>query len=184
MDRIAVLLVLFVAGSCLADYAPGWHEGHRGIDRPGFDFETTESCGESTRCCFDRCASTPKCEAWTLSANQCNLKSAIPTQVKSSLNVTSGVKRASAGLRSLLFKNYQLGTTEPTGWLRTQLVLTANGQAGHLELFWDDVMDSVWIGGVHDHSGAGHERGPCMSLLQHAYICIECRRTCLLMRLV
>jgi len=144
----------------LADYAPGWHEGHRGIDRPGFDFETTESCGESARCCFDRCASTSKCEAWTLSANQCKLKSAIPTQVKSSLNVTSGVKRASAGLRSLLFKNYQLGTTEPTGWLRTQLVLTANGQAGHLELFWDDVMDSVWIGGAHDHSGAGHERGP------------------------
>lgn len=27
-------------------------------------------------------------------------------------------------------------------------------------MFWDDVMDSVWIGGKADHSGAGHERGP------------------------
>eukprot|EP01052_Picozoa_sp_SAG31_P034637 SAG31_NODE_4075_length_3612_cov_2.080843_2_plen_408_part_00 len=34
------------------------------------------------------------------------------------------------------------------------------GQAGHLPEFWDDVMDSVWVGGAHDNSGAGHERGP------------------------
>jgi hypothetical protein len=35
--------------------------------------------------------------------------------------------------------------------------------AGHLDLFWHDVNQSVWIGGTDDKSGAGHERGPCKS---------------------
>jgi len=68
---------------------------------------------------------------------------------------TSGVKKAaSEGLLPLEYKTLPLGKVTVGGWLRQQLLLTANGQAGHLELFWDDVMDSVWIGGHADHSGA------------------------------
>ena len=46
------------------------------------------------------------------------------------------------------------------GWLQSQLKIMANGLSGHLDMFWADVNESVWIGGKADHSGAGHERGP------------------------
>ena len=60
----------------------------------------------------------------------------------------------------LQYKPLPLGKITPRGWLREQLVTMANGLSGHLDLFWEDVKDSVWVGGKHDHSGAGHERGP------------------------
>lgn len=67
---------------------------------------------------------------------------------------------AAPTIQPLRYSSFPLGSINCSGWLRQQLVLTANGQAGHLEFFWEDVMDSVWIGGHHDNSGAGHERGP------------------------
>jgi hypothetical protein len=76
-------------------------------------------------------------------------------------HVASGVRAAAAdSLLPLLYKPPQLGTVAPSGWLRKQLVIQANSLSGHLDHFWLDVNDSVWIGGTHDHSGAGHERGP------------------------
>lgn len=44
----------------------------------------------------------------------------------------------------------------PTGWLKAQLQLQAQGQAGNLDKIWPDVRDSAWIGGPAE----GWERVP------------------------
>ena len=48
------------------------------------------------------------------------------------------------------------GKLVPRGWLRRQLQLQADGQAGSLDKFWPDVKDSAWIGG----KAEGWERVP------------------------
>ena len=48
------------------------------------------------------------------------------------------------------------GALTPKGWLRRQLQLQADGQAGNLDKFWPDVKDSAWIGG----KAEGWERVP------------------------
>lgn len=63
--------------------------------------------------------------------------------------------------RTLLPRAYDplpAGSITPRGWLLEQLKLQAEGLSGHLSMFWDDVMNSVWVGGAAD---AGlHERTP------------------------
>src|SRR3981081_2207255 len=50
-----------------------------------------------------------------------------------------------------------LGSVNPSGWLRDQLQIQADGLSGHLEEFWPDIgPKSAWLGG----SGEGWERGP------------------------
>ncbi len=50
-----------------------------------------------------------------------------------------------------------LGQVKPTGWLRRQLQIQADGLTGHLEDIWADVgPNSGWLGG----SGESWERGP------------------------
>lgn len=52
-----------------------------------------------------------------------------------------------------LFANNRI---RPTGWLRRQLELEAQGLVGNLDRIWGDVADSSWIGGTSD----GWERVP------------------------
>ena len=50
-----------------------------------------------------------------------------------------------------------LGSIRPTGWLRSQLEIQANGLGGHLDETWADVgPNSGWLGGT----GESWERGP------------------------
>jgi hypothetical protein len=65
-----------------------------------------------------------------------------------------------SSLVPLAYKPLRLGTVGAQGWLLGQLKQQAKTLSGHLDLFWLDVNESIWIGGVHDRSGAGHERGP------------------------
>ena len=49
-----------------------------------------------------------------------------------------------------------LGAIKPTGWLKAQLKIQAEGLGGHVDEFWPDIKDSSWIGG----KAEGWERTP------------------------
>tara|TARA_B110001452_G_scaffold54066_1_gene41483 strand:+ start:134 stop:706 length:573 start_codon:yes stop_codon:yes gene_type:complete len=57
-----------------------------------------------------------------------------------------------------VFTPLPVGSVTPKGWLLKQLTLQAEGLSGHLAQFWNDVMNSIWIGGAGD--GGLHERTP------------------------
>lgn len=50
-----------------------------------------------------------------------------------------------------------LGAVKPTGWLRDQLVVQANGMTGHIDEFWPSLHKNAWKG---DEGGEAWERGP------------------------
>ena len=55
------------------------------------------------------------------------------------------------------FSALPLGAVTPTGWLRRQLQIQADGLSGSIEELWDDLgPDSGWLGG----DGESWERGP------------------------
>jgi len=60
------------------------------------------------------------------------------------------------GIEDLAFRPLPLGSVTPTGWLRRQLRLQADGLSGHLDEFWPDVAQSQWFGG----KAEGWERAP------------------------
>ena len=62
-----------------------------------------------------------------------------------------------APLHPSAFSSLPLGSVRPTGWLRRQLEIQANGLSGHLDETWPDVgPSSGWLGGT----GESWERGP------------------------
>jgi hypothetical protein len=66
------------------------------------------------------------------------------------------------------------GAVRPTGWLRNQLQIQANGLGGHLDETWADVgSNSGWLGGT----GESWERGPYFldGLLPLAYLLDDAR---------
>ncbi|KAJ9468493.1 hypothetical protein DIPPA_27539 [Diplonema papillatum] len=65
---------------------------------------------------------------------------------------------AEAGLTARAAQPLPTGSVTPQGWLLRQLVLQGEGLSGHLSLFWNDIMNSTWIGGGGD--GGLHERTP------------------------
>jgi uncharacterized protein len=78
---------------------------------------------------------------------------ASPGQTVSS---STGVKNR-APLAPNAFYSLPLGAVRPTGWLRSQLEIQAQGLGGHLDETWPDVgPNSGWLGG----SGESWERGP------------------------
>ena len=98
------------------------------------------------------------------------LKQAGATAIASSLpsgtrlafaDVNSDALRAAMKNRAPLAQNafylLPLGSIRPTGWLRNQLEIQANGLGGHLDETWADVgPNSGWLGG----KGESWERGP------------------------
>ena len=78
------------------------------------------------------------------------------------------------GLEQPAFLLLPLGAVRPTGWLRRQLEVQAQGLSGHLDETWPDVgPESGWLGG----KGESWERGPYFldGLLPMAYL-LEDRR--------
>ncbi|CAD5256084.1 conserved hypothetical protein [Alteromonas sp. 38] len=59
-------------------------------------------------------------------------------------------------IKALTFKPLALTAIKPTGWVRRQLEIQAEGLTGHLDEFWPDVRDSAWFGG----EAEGWERAP------------------------
>ncbi|MGA2538957.1 MAG: beta-L-arabinofuranosidase domain-containing protein [Terracidiphilus sp.] len=79
-----------------------------------------------------------------------------PAQPASSSTPTPVVKDRAPLTPSAFYMLLQ-GSIRPTGWLRAQLQIQANGLSGHLDETWPDVgPNSGWLGG----SGESWERGP------------------------
>lgn len=68
----------------------------------------------------------------------------------------AGARAKATGLAAPAFTPLPLGAIRPTGWLRRQLRIQADGLTGHLDEFWPDVGQSQWFGG----SAEGWERAP------------------------
>jgi hypothetical protein len=66
-------------------------------------------------------------------------------------------RKSAAKLAPTAWLALPLGQIRPTGWLRRQLRIQADGLSGHLDEFWPDVgPQSGWLGGP----GESWERGP------------------------
>ena len=59
-------------------------------------------------------------------------------------------------IKKMQYRFYTRQNIKPTGWLKEQLKLEANGLCGNLDKVWPDVRDSAWIGGKRE----GWERVP------------------------
>lgn len=56
-----------------------------------------------------------------------------------------------APLQPAAFRALPTGAVRPTGWLRRELQIQANGLSGHLDEFWPDVSNrTAWLGGPGD----------------------------------
>lgn len=64
--------------------------------------------------------------------------------------------RGAGRLQATKFEPLPLGSIKPSGWLKDQLRIQAEGLGGHLDEFWPDVKDSAWFGG----KAEGWERVP------------------------
>ncbi len=65
-------------------------------------------------------------------------------------------KAPEPALRDSVFALLPLGSIKPSGWLKDQLRIQADGLSGHLDEFWPDIKNSAWFGGTAE----GWERVP------------------------
>ena len=61
-----------------------------------------------------------------------------------------GMSQPELSIRPVKLKPLPLGSIKPSGWLKNQLKIQADGLSGHLDEFWPDIHDSAWFGGESD----------------------------------
>ncbi len=61
-----------------------------------------------------------------------------------------GMLQSEVSLQPVKLEPLLLGSIKPTGWLKNQLRIQADGLSGHLDEFWPDISDSAWFGGKTD----------------------------------
>jgi len=61
-----------------------------------------------------------------------------------------GMSHSEVSVQPVKLKPLPLGSIKPTGWLKNQLRIQADGLSGHLDEFWPDISDSAWFGGKSD----------------------------------
>jgi hypothetical protein len=89
-------------------------------------------------------------------------------------NPSAMVIKNRAPLAQNAFYTLPLGAVRPSGWLKKQMQIQANGLSGHLDETWTDVgSNSGWLGG----SGESWERGPYFldGLVPLAYLLNDAR---------
>ena len=101
------------------------------------------------------------------------LGSSVPPARSSMLGAPSRGGAAAAlsenRIQPCVFNLLPLGSVRPTGWLKSQLQIQANGLSGHFDETWPDVgPTSGWLGGT----GESWERGPYFldGLISLAYL--------------
>jgi hypothetical protein len=62
----------------------------------------------------------------------------------------SGMSQSEVSIQPVKLKPLPLGSIKPTGWLKNQLRIQADGLSGHLDEFWPDISESAWFGGKSD----------------------------------
>ena len=141
---------------------------------------TTTHRPPPARACFALCKKTPQCAAWVHHAAHCAGRQrhalcelladegtlVLPTAARGDdpqrCERRSGVLRAAEkGLVPLQYAPLRLGSVAVSGWLRRQLIVMANGLSGHLDAFWDDIMNSVGGGGGRRSRGSHLRWSPC-----------------------
>ena len=140
-----------------------WSAGDVGIDRPDYDMPGSpfNLSSNSSLECYTACvnAMDAGCIAWVMNPCEtpqpCWLKVAIAPQAFVGCRISGTINN---NLLPPVFKPLLTGSVHPEGWLRNQLQITADGLAGHLHLFWNDIENSSWVGGNGD--GGLHERLP------------------------
>lgn len=60
------------------------------------------------------------------------------------------MSQSEVSVQPVKLKPIPLGSIKPTGWLKNQLRIQADGLSGHLDEFWPDISDSAWFGGKSD----------------------------------
>jgi hypothetical protein len=89
-------------------------------------------------------------------------------------NPSRSAIRSKAPLAQNAFSMLPLGAVRPSGWLKQQMEIQANGLSGHLDETWADVdSNSGWLGGT----GEAWERGPYFldGLVPLAYLLDDAR---------
>lgn len=81
---------------------------------------------------------------------------AVPVAGRTQASRTSVRGATPGGLADPAFRPLPIGAIRPSGWLRRQLRIQADGLSGHLDEFWPDVANSKWFGG----DAEGWERAP------------------------
>ncbi|KAJ9470544.1 hypothetical protein DIPPA_18533 [Diplonema papillatum] len=153
-----LLVSMTVLSACVAAGRP--LRGNPHVERVGNAFRTERVGGGED--CSALCARDGRCESWSWRRcdGKCSLMASSAVRAWAAGGCTGESGTAAQLASAPQYTTVPLGWTAATGWLLNQLKIQADGQAGHLDLFWPDVMDSVWVGGTEDHAGAGHERGP------------------------
>jgi hypothetical protein len=151
MLQLIVFLVISVTGGAFA----AWEDGHCGAARIGVGV-IHHATAANARACGDL-TGTPACASWNhdLRSSVCTLNSDAPAWTRS-----EGTCSGTTGntLQPRAFTPLRTGAVTPSGWLAKQLQIQADGLSGHLSLFWNDIAESVWVGGNGD--GSLHERAP------------------------